>query len=202
MIPRTTLDLSLDDPASVSGYPPLDDLFSDTFDGNRLYDPGILDADWDDVRDAIEIEKDLISAADAGSTTADEFDAILDEDLEDWQAMALRGLDVGVAAAVLALSAAGCATSSSCRGHHAQHPSPFVVPEVVFWTNPERAGVIREVAAKVGCAFGVGDEGRASVWAPSVVEMAEFAGALLAERATLDALSPPGFRRPVDHPED
>jgi hypothetical protein len=201
MIPRTNVDLPLDDPAEVGGYPPLDDILADTFDGNRSYDAGLLEADWEDVRDAVRIEKDLIAAADARSWSPDEFDAVLDEDLEDWQAMVLGGLDVGVAGAVLALVAAGCATSSSCRGHHTAHPSPYAVPEVVFWTDHQRAGIVRQVAAQSGCAFGVGDEGRASVWAPSVLEMTAFAEGLLARRAALDGLSPPPFRQ-VDHTDD
>jgi hypothetical protein len=194
MVPRTDIELALDDPGGVAGYPTVADLWSDTFDGNRLYDPSFLEATWDEVRDAIEIEDDLIARADADSDTADEFDTILDEDVEDWQELALGMLDVGVASAVLALSASGCATSSSCRGHHTQHPSEFAVPEVVFWTNADRAVVVREAAATVGCAFGVGDEGRASVWAPSVVEMLALAKELLARRSTFDLLDPPPYR--------
>jgi hypothetical protein len=195
MIPSSPIVLAMDDPAGVAGYPSLDDLYSDTLDGNRLYDPGILDAGWDDVIEAITVEAGLIAAADAGSSTAAEFDALLDRDLEDWQELVLGTLDVGIAGAVLALSAAGCATSSSCRANHVGRSSDFVVPEVVFWTTPERAHLVRAVASDAGCAFGVDEDGRASVWAPSLAEMMTLARELLARRATFDGLPVPPYRR-------
>lgn len=134
------------------------------------------------------LEATLIAAADAASATVDDFDVILEQDLEDWQSLLLGGLDIGVAGTVLALSAAGCATSTSCRGHHTGKPSPYEVPEVVFWADIQRARAVREVAASTGCCFGVDDEGRASVWAPSVVEIMALAKELAARRETFEGL--------------
>ena len=195
MIPRSPVEPILDDPSGVSGYPALDDLLSDAFDGNRLYDSTILETDWEDATEAIALETDLIAAADTASATADDFDAILEEDLEDWQSLLLDGLDFGVAGTVLALSAAGCATSTSCRGHHTCRPSPYEIPEVVFWADIQRARVVRDAAATTGCGFGVDDEGRASVWAPSVIEMMALARELTARRATFEGLGGAPFAR-------
>lgn len=194
VIPRTEIEVVWDDPANVAGFPDVDDLLSDTFDGNRLYDPGVLDRDWTDAADALAIEQRLVEAASiAGS--AEEFDELLDDDLEDDELMLLGGLDIGVAGTVVALAAAGCAPSTSCRGHHVSRPGSSVVPEVVFWCDHSRAALVRAAAVKAGCSFGVDDEGRASVWAPSVLELMTLARLIVRSREDLEALPPPPWRR-------
>lgn len=178
-------DQELADPSRVAGFPSADEAEGDTFDGNRLYDPSLLGIDWIDVADGLALEADLVERADREATDVDQFEAILEEDPDEDTLMIFGSLDLGVAGAVLALSAAGCVTASSCRGFggHA-----YELPEVTFWADVERAWLVRNVAADVGCSFGVDDEGRASVWGPSVRELMALGAELYERRASFDAL--------------
>jgi len=105
---------------AVLSFPPASEdpwrLDSGYLDGNREYDPGFLETAWDEVDEALAVERDRLAITSA-ATSWSEFEALLDGDLDDWEQIALCGLDAGVAAPVLALAAAGCVTTTSCRGH-------------------------------------------------------------------------------------
>jgi hypothetical protein len=187
VVPRGDFQQELDEPSRVGGFPSAGDAESDSFDGNRLYDGSLLGIGWIDVAEGLDLEAQLVDRADRDSTDIDTFEAILEEDPDEDTQILFGMLDVGVAGAVLGLSAAGCVTSSSCRGFQG-HASDL--PEVAFWADPERARLVRNVAADVGCSFGVDDQGRASVWGPSVRELMSLARGLYDRRADFEALPP------------
>ena len=117
MIPRVDVPIHHGDPEDASGFPSWEEAASEYLDGNQQYNPAFLRATWEDAQHAFEVELDRIAHTQRVATTHDEFDDEVDGELEDWQIESLWGIDVGVAGVTFALAAAGCVTSTSCRGH-------------------------------------------------------------------------------------
>jgi hypothetical protein len=186
VIPRSTVRIRLDEPSRLSGYPRAAEAESDYLDGNREYTAALLDASWSE---ALEIERDRLAVA-ARADDPEEFEDRLDGDLEDWELLGTYGLDLGVAAAVPALSASGCVTSTSCRGHAGRSGPDRYYPKVRFLSDRVRGELVSRAAASAGCGFGVDDEGVGMIWAPSVAEMMDFAAELSSCRSAFDALLP------------
>ena len=204
MIPSADVELWLDDPELVAGLPEPDEVEAVGFsDGNMQYEPGYAYTTWDDATEAADVERDLIAAADAGSSTPEAFDDLIDGELEDWQLMALGGIEAGVAAAVYALNAAGCVTTTSCRGHPGKYASSGRdFPRVRFMVDPPRARLVRTAAQAAGCAFGV-EPPIAEVFARSVTQMMAFVDEMLAARSSFDAWPMPEHRRnPPREPDE
>lgn len=204
MIPRAAIDLWVDDPELAAGLPSPDQVEVAGFlDGNLQYEEFFAQATWDEAAEALAVERDLIQVADAQAATPPEFDALMDGELEDWQQIALSGLDGGVAAAVLALNAAGCLTTTSCRGHPGRYGSDegHDFPRVRFMADAVRARVVRDAAVESGCGFGVGPS-FAEVFAPSLTEMTAFAERMLAARSAFEALPEPEHRSSTSDSDD
>lgn len=92
----------------------------------------------------------------------------------------LRGLEIGVSGLVHALSAIGCVTAASCRGHLERSWSDC---PVVFFTAPvSKLEVLAELFRRTGCGL---DEARGFVVAeaPSIVEFHSLAELILEGRA-------------------
>jgi hypothetical protein len=190
VIPRADIELWLDDPELAAGLPETrEEVEAAGFaDGNWEYEPAYARSTWEDAAEALEVEAGLIESADRCATTPEEFDSLIDGELEDWQLMALGGIEAGVAAAVYALNAAGCVTTTSCRGHPGRFASAGRdVPRVRFMTDVPRARLVRAAAEWAGCAFGV-EPPIAEIFAPSVSEMNTFAARLLADQDQFSAL--------------
>lgn len=193
----------LDDPAVASALPTSWAAVEAAgfADGNWEYDASYAQSSWDDAVEAAEVEAGLIATADARSATPAQFDELIDDELEDWQISALGGLDVGVAAAVYALNAAGCVTTTSCRGHPGKYASAGRdFPRVRFLTDAARAELVRAAAGASGCAFGV-EPPIAEVFARTVTEMMAFVNHMLAARPSFDALPEPEHRA-ITRPDD
>src|SRR4051794_4606872 len=77
---------------------------------NRSYDD-LTERSWADAQTVLDLEQDLISKIESEYESSDE-ESLETELLE--AEMYLNGLDLGVAATVIALSAAGCVPFSSC----------------------------------------------------------------------------------------
>jgi hypothetical protein len=76
--------------------------------------------------EALAVDRELVESAAASSSSGPEFDLVIDGNLEDWQMIALQDLEAGVATSALALNAAGCVSTTNCRGHPASravHPT-------------------------------------------------------------------------------
>lgn len=196
MIPRADVDLWVDDPELTSGLPAPDEVESAGFtDGNFQYEGYFAQTSWDEAAEALEVERELIQVADSRAATPREFDTLIDGELEDWQQIALAGLDAGVATAVLALNAAGCVTTTSCRGHQGRYASDdgHDFPRVRFMADRARARLVRDAAVKSNCGFGV-EPPIVEVFARSLTEMMAFAAQMLAVRSAFDALPAPAHR--------
>jgi hypothetical protein len=180
MIPRQVIEIWQDDPGRLTGLPSRVEATGGYLDGNREYESGFMQASWQEAAEALEIEQDRLARASFASER-EEFEDLLDGELEDWEAMATGGLDVGIAAAVLALNAAGCLTSSSCRGHYWQE-GDAVRPWISVYSDPARRALIAQCAAQTGCGFAIDELGAALIFAPSIAEMIAFATALADRR--------------------
>lgn len=198
MIPRYGIEIWVDDPAGFGGYPSRRAALSGYLDGNRDYEPGLLRATWEEAAGALEIERSRLDEASLAENAA-RFDELIDGDLEDWEMMALHVLDAGVAGAVLALNAAGCLTASSCRGH-AWMSGEAVRPWIRVYADPRRGALIAEAAAATGCGLALGDGPAALLFAPSVVEILDFATDMLAMRPRFEQFPARRFG-PVSTPQ-
>lgn len=193
MIPRRPVEVWQADPEGLSGLPSPADAAGDYLDGNREYNPELMEASWDEAIEALEIETDRISAA-ASAATVYEFDDLVDGELEDWQQNAVCGIDVGVAAVVMALNAAGCVTSTSCRGHPGFASPDRDYPRIRVFADPDRGAVLAQAASATGCGLDVDDRGVGLLWAPSVQEMVALAGELISMRTRFELLGPRVFQ--------
>lgn len=167
---------------------------SEYLDGNQQYNPAFIRATWDDARDAIEVERDRVTHARRVAATHEGFDDEVDGELEDWQVETLWGIDVGVAGVTFALAAAGCVTTTSCRGHPGYASPDRDFPRVRFYADAARARIVRDVAVASGCGFDFEPGEPAEIWAPSVTNMIAAAQRLLDLRATFEALPPQRFK--------
>jgi hypothetical protein len=193
VIPRRPIDVWRADPGAFSGLPTRADVASGYLDGNREYQADLIDCSWDEAGEALEVEIARLGAA-AGAKTAEEFDDLVDGDLEDWEQIAVCGLDVGVAAAVMALNAAGCVTSTSCRGHPGLATRERDYPQIRVFADRARGALVAEAVAAAGCGLDLDNEGVGLLWAPSVQETIALAGQLISMRPRFDLVGPRAFR--------
>ncbi len=111
-----------------------------------------------------------------------EIEAGLQRDLDD----PLWGLDLGVASATLALSAAGCVTFSSCNGgvfREARHPEGY--PLIAFFMRPRIAAEIEVTAADAGVGVDTHPDGSLQVYCVSPWGLYDFAARLHRRRASI-----------------
>ena len=105
---------------------------------------------WRNVREAIELEKEVLSRFDWNTDAAQEHFS------EDDSFKTFYGLDLGIASAVLTLSAAKCAPVSSCSDGM-RHLEAY--PLVAFFTRKPRVPDLLEVAEEAGCGLVNADSG-------------------------------------------
>ena len=115
---------------------------------------------WEDVADAIRIEKSVFCRLAEAVDIISELRAFDDERFqEDDPSLALWGLDVGVAAATIAISAFGAVPIGSCNGgafgdfHQGGHPY------VAFYLPRELANDLKSIAAAAQVGLVCADDG-------------------------------------------
>ena len=101
-------------------------------------------------------------------------------------------LDVGVAAAVVALSAANCAPISSCNGEPSHHE---LYPLVAFYCRKGRVRDLLKAAELANCGLINGDSGILVLHARHVDALMLFAAKLIEMKDDLKPLSKPRLRR-------
>jgi hypothetical protein len=113
--------------------------------GNRDYF-GMLGVTWDDAREAVKAEARLLAAhqGDLAAASAAHDTAVDDDGQGD---PVLAGLDVGVAGATFALSAAGFLTMSSCNGAAGHYEAE---PVIALVADDARLQVLDRLAAEAG----------------------------------------------------
>lgn len=143
--------------------------------GNQMYQD-LRFMTWDDVADTIRIEKGIFNRLAGAADIRSELRAIDEERFqEDDQLLALWGLDVGVAAATIALSAFGAAPVGSCNGgafgdfHQDKHPY------VAFYLPRERAASLQTLAAGAQVGLVCADDGIVRIFSRRIEDMMKFA---------------------------
>jgi hypothetical protein len=174
----------------------LDEVLADGVGDNLMYED-ISGTAWPEVEAVILQEDELIRAAAEAATDGDDFDRLVNYELEqrypgdDFDVGPLSefaGLDVGVMSAVAALSAAGCVTTTSCRGHR-RHGEPS--PLVRFATDEERLPVVQAAASNANCGLLLDEDGMLQLYAANVLALVEFARQMLQRRQAFDAIQTP-----------
>lgn len=155
------------------------------FGGNRDY-YDLREQPWSDVSDVIREENEMIARIEQADDPAEESELIEEEFTEDPGGM--MGLDIGVASAVAALSAAGCFPFASCNGgafgglHHEAYPL------VAFCARREHVPLLLEAAERSGVGIESDEAGEIIVYADDIRRMPSFAAALLENRLLFDGL--------------
>ena len=145
---------------------------------------------WRMVREAIEFEEEVLSRFGWDTDSAQEH--LADDDCFE----IIYGLDIGVASAVLALSAAKCASVTSCNGG-AGHGAAY--PVVAFFTRQQRVPDLLDAAEEANCGLTNGDSGDYVVlYSGEVRGLVRFARALLDRRHSLARLRSAPRRRGID----
>lgn len=142
------------------------------FSGSRTF-VDLRGFDGEDVLAAAVIDEGWLAAH-----SADWNDDVADEHFDALQAAIGPGpdaLDVGTAAAVVALSAAGCVTASSCNG---QPGHQYHRPTIAFWTQPNGFALVDAAATDSECGLKNGAHGLVILYAPEIARFPRFARAV------------------------
>lgn len=141
--------------------------------GNRDYYP-LLDVTWDEARQAVDEEVRLLAAhhGDLAAALA-EHEANVEDGGEGDQVLA--DLDIGVAGATFALSAADVLTISSCNGAPGHHETS---PVIALVTDDARLDLLTEFASQTGLVMNQ-VEGLTVLSAPLVDAFGELAARVL-----------------------
>lgn len=156
----------------------------DEIDGGVVFIHGYessvaIDSNWDLAEECFGGELEFFT--DLSGTVVDQetVDDMAFEEISEF------GLDLGVEAACVALSSAGCLTGASCRGHAGSHAwSNF--PVIALIASPPRAALLESIAKQCRCGISPTDEGFLQVWAGSVAEILQFTQQLISRRDEFD----------------
>ena len=164
---------------SVLHWPPRDEARSYPGPGcNREYE-NLGGITWSEVEETLGYESRELERHGADQAIVEECE---DDDSVMEATEYLKGLDLGVASSVLALSAAQCVTFSSCNGgalgdfHHERHPL------VSFFPKRKWIPVLLECARKSGTGLENQDGGALQLYADDLRKMVVFAKELLARK--------------------
>ncbi len=168
-------DLNVDDLAELSPAEAFEAEEQGYLAGNKSY-RDLRGFGWEDVRRALELERAVVGRIEAANDPAvaeSDFDELRLEALDPIEE--LCGLDVGVASAVLAVSALGAIPVSSCNGgcfgspHQAQHPY------VAFYLPKDRAARVLDLAEPADVGLCVDQDGIAQIYGRTIHDLLRFA---------------------------
>ncbi|WP_350335250.1 hypothetical protein [Coralliovum pocilloporae] len=141
---------------------------------------------WADARLVLEQEQEFLQRIETAQDPHGELEQIDDERCEDCE---ISGLDVGIAASVIALSAAGFFTFSSCSGglldtnHHEEHAL------VVLFANKDQVPLLLACAKAAGCGLEKAHDGELILYARVITDMVKFAKEVIMRQAEFDKLN-------------
>jgi len=165
------------------GWPSEEELVEEDY-FNRGYQD-LRGLDWDDAREVLQLERVIIGRGSGDLTAAT-------ESMSDSECTRLGDLDLGVASAVVALSAAKCAPISSCNGSPGHNE---MYPVVAFYCRKGRVRDVLKVAELTDCGLCNGDSGVLILHAGTVQKLLSFAEVLIERRDRLRPLSRPRLAR-------
>jgi hypothetical protein len=155
------------------------------FGGNRAYSD-LRSFGWRDARRVLDKEQALIARISASDDPEGEYDEIADELYEDDEG--LYGLDLGVAAAVVALSAARCIPFSSCNGGAFGEGHLELYPLVAFYARTAHLEALLAAAEDAGCGLENGSNGCLVIFAGNIESLQSFAAGMIKRAPVLRGL--------------
>lgn len=155
------------------------------FGGNRAYND-LRSFGWREARRVLDKELALITRISASDDPEVEYDEINDDFYEDDEG--LYGLDLGVAAAVVALSAARCIPFSSCNGGAFGGGHLELHPLVAFYARPAHLETLLSAADEAGCGLENGSNGCLVIFAGSIEALRTFAAGMISRSSILRGL--------------
>jgi hypothetical protein len=138
---------------------------------------------WEEAQEAFDYETSILERFASTEETKD-IDELIDDD-EDDDFPPLAGLDVGVASAVMTLSAARCITITSCNGGANGHVQDY--PVIVFRCQTAYVPLLVEIAEIAGCGLENSEAGAIALFAGDVHKIVHFAKELLQRRSSFEA---------------
>jgi hypothetical protein len=169
------------DEADESGY----------LEGNQMYQD-LRGYGWDDVAAAVAIERRFIARLQAANDLDDEAQRIDDERLDCFELSdGLWELDIGVAAATIALSALGATPIGSCNagGFGGHHQARY--PYVAFYVDSGTADLILALARASDVGLRGDETGLAQIYGAGDLDLLRFAEtALTSQRSTAPPTGP------------
>lgn len=179
------VSISVDECTEV-GWPDWIDMGDDSGLGaNRQYED-LRNMSWELVQEAFEAEKSAINefilTGGGGGEEAEFGEDDGEDDVSEVELDPLWGLDMGVASAVLALSAAGCVPFTSCNGgafgggHYEKYPL------VGFYLPRQLATILPRIVADAGVGLYQHGGGVFQVYANEIPAMMRFAERMLAHQ--------------------
>lgn len=155
------------------------------FGGNRAYSD-LRSLPWKEARRVLAREQALMARISVSDDPETEYDEITDELYEDSEG--LYGLDVGVAATVVALSAARCVPFSSCNGGSFGGCHHELYPLVAFYARPAHVDLLVAAAEEANSGLEHGPRGCLVAFARNIEASVSFAAALIARRSYFQKL--------------
>jgi len=175
----TLSDVDVDE-ADESGY----------LEGNQMYQD-LRGYGWGDVAAAVEAERRFIARLQAADDLDDEAQRIDDERLDCFEPSdGLWELDIGVAAATIALSALGATPVGSCNagGFGGHHQARY--PYVAFYVDAGAAEVILVLARAADVGLRGDESGLAQIYGAGDLDLLRFAETALNSQGSTPP--PPG----------
>jgi len=187
-----SVSISIDECTEV-GWPDWVEMGDDSGLGaNRQYED-LRNMSWVLVQEAFDAEqaaiKEFILTWRDGDDEAEFDDDDEEDDWEQGELDPLWGLDMGVASAVLALSAAGCVPFTSCNGgafgggHYEKYPL------VGFYLPLQLATILPRIVAEAGVGLYQHGGGVFQVYANEIPAMMRFAERMLAHQGDFNPLA-------------
>ena len=159
--------------------------------GNQMYQD-LRGYGWSDVAAAIEIERRFIARLQAADDLDGEAQRIDDERLDCFEPSdGLWELDIGVAAATIALSALGATPVGSCNagGFGGHHQARY--PYVAFYVDAGAADLILALARAADVGLRGDETGLAQIYGAGDLDLLRFAEtALTSQRSTAPSTGP------------
>jgi len=159
--------------------------------GNQMYQD-LRGYGWSDVAAAIEIERRFIARLQAADDLDGEAQRIDDERLDSFEPSdGLWELDIGVAAATIALSALGATPVGSCNagGFGGHHQARY--PYVAFYVDAGAADLILALARAADVGLRGDETGLAQIYGAGDLDLLRFAEtALTSQRSTAPSTGP------------
>jgi hypothetical protein len=162
--------------------------------GNQMYQD-LRGCSWGDVAAAVATERRFIARLQAADDVEDEAQRIDDERLDCFEPSdGLWELDIGVAAATIALSALGATPVGSCNagGFGGHHQARY--PYVTFYANADAADLILALARSADVGLRGDESGLAQIYGAGDLDLLRFAETALNSQGS--TAPSPGSGRP------